>query len=103
MTADEQPRRRGPTRVLGSPRRAALASLSVVLVAALVWLLFGRRLTRHVRELLDEPELAGLAKRLFPLYLALLLIVQLMPFDLIVSQKVRLQEVRYVPDDRVGG
>lgn len=52
---------------------------------ALVWLAGGQRITNWIRRLETSTGLSSLARRLFPGYFALLLIVQLMPFDFVVS------------------
>lgn len=50
-----------------------------------VWLAAGQRITKWVRRLNAATGVAGLAGRLWPGYLAVLAIVQLMPFDFAVS------------------
>ena len=47
------------------------------------WLAVGRRVTAWMRGLGAVTSLGGLARRLLPAYLAVLLVVQLMPFDFI--------------------
>jgi VanZ family protein len=54
-------------------------------LGVLVWLLGGARVTRWVRRLGSATGVAGLARRLWPGYLAVLLATQLMPFDFTVS------------------
>jgi VanZ family protein len=50
------------------------------------WLAVGRRMTVWVRRLEGVTGLAGLARRFIPAYLVVLLIVQLMPFDFVISR-----------------
>jgi VanZ family protein len=50
-----------------------------------LWLAAGQRITQWVRRLQKSSSLAGLVRRLFPGYLVLLLLVQLMPFDFTIS------------------
>jgi VanZ family protein len=52
----------------------------------LVWLLVGQRITKWCRRLSAATGVAGLAGRLLPGYVALVLIVHLMPFDVIFSR-----------------
>jgi VanZ family protein len=71
------------------PRTVSLNDVMVEtlggVTGTLVWLAGGQRITNWVRRLETSTGLASLARRLFPGYFALLLIVQLMPFDFVVS------------------
>jgi len=77
------------TQIFFPPRTVSLNDIAVEtlggLAGTLVWVFGGQRLTRHIRKLVGEPNISGLASRLLPCYFVLLLIVELMPFDLIVS------------------
>jgi VanZ family protein len=71
------------------PRTVSLNDIVVEnlggLAGTVLWLAAGQRITGWVGRLEASTTVAGLARRLFPGYLALLLIVQLMPFDFTVS------------------
>jgi VanZ family protein len=71
------------------PRTVSLNDIAVEtlggVAGTLLWLTGGQRITRWVRRVGTATGLTGLAGRLFPGYLALLLVVLLMPFDLTVS------------------
>ncbi len=54
-------------------------------LGTVAWLGGGQRITKWVRRLGSAMGVAGLARRLWPGYLVLLVIVQLMPFDFTVS------------------
>lgn len=54
------------------------------LLGVVVWLLAGQRITGWMRRFARVTTLSGLASRLLPGYLAVLLVVQLMPFDFVV-------------------
>jgi VanZ family protein len=54
-------------------------------LGTLVWLVGGQRITRWARRLSSATGMLGLAKRLWPGYLVLLVIVQLVPFDFTLS------------------
>src|SRR5207302_801942 len=70
------------------PRTVSLNDIAVEslggLVGALTWLAVGQRLTEWLRGLSTITGVEGLAGRFMPAYLFLLLVVQLMPFDLAV-------------------
>jgi len=63
----------------------ALAALGA-LTGVVLWLSGGQRLTQWGRRLWSATGVSGLAARLLPGYLVLLLIVELMPFDLLFSR-----------------
>jgi glycopeptide antibiotics resistance protein len=71
------------------PRTVSLNDIAVEtlggLVGALFWLIGGQRVTDWVRRLGAAQGLAGLARRLLPGYLAVLLVALLMPFDFTLS------------------
>jgi glycopeptide antibiotics resistance protein len=71
------------------PRTVSLNDILVEILGAVagtvLWLWRGQRITNWARRLEGSLSLAGLARRLLPGYLALLLIAQLMPFDFTVS------------------
>jgi glycopeptide antibiotics resistance protein len=50
-----------------------------------VWILGGQQITRWARRLCSSTGVAGLARRVWPGYLALLVVVQLVPFDFTIS------------------
>jgi glycopeptide antibiotics resistance protein len=54
-------------------------------IGTVTWLVAGQRITRWLRRLSSVVGVAGLSRRLWPGYLALLVIVQLMPFDFAIS------------------
>jgi glycopeptide antibiotics resistance protein len=68
------------------PRTVSLNDIAVEslggLAGAFVWLLAGQRLTGGIRRFWNARGLSGLATQFLPAYFGLLLIVQLMPFDL---------------------
>ena len=61
-----------------------LQSVGACLGVAL-WIVAGRRITAWVRRLSSATGVAGLAKRLWPGYLVVLIATQLMPFDFTIS------------------
>lgn len=71
------------------PRTVSLNDILVEsaggIVGAIVWLTAGQRIAGWLRRLREVSSVAGLATRLLPGYVAVLLIVQLMPFDIVVS------------------
>jgi glycopeptide antibiotics resistance protein len=88
------------------PRTVSLNDIAVEslggLTGALVWLLAGQRLTSGIRRFWNARGLSGLANQFLPAYLGLLLIVQLMPFDLTlgmgeIAQKYREGKIGLLP------
>ena len=71
------------------PRTVSLNDIAVEslggVLGVLLWLLAGRRLTGWFRRFWGARGISGLAAQAFPAYLILLLIVELMPFDLMVG------------------
>jgi len=71
------------------PRTVSLNDIAVEslggLAGALTWLACGQQVTRWLRRLSTVTGLEGLAGRILPAYICVLLVVQLMPFDLVVS------------------
>jgi glycopeptide antibiotics resistance protein len=80
------------------PRTVSLNDIAVEslggVAGALLWLLAGQRLTDLTRRFWNARGLCGLATQSLPAYLALLLIVQLMPFDLTVGMDEVAQKYR---------
>ena len=54
-------------------------------IGVVAWIVGGQRITKWVRRLNSATGVAGLAARLWPGYLVMLAIVQLMPFDFTIS------------------
>jgi glycopeptide antibiotics resistance protein len=88
------------------PRTVSLNDIAVEslggVAGALIWLMAGQRLTDWTRRFWNARGLAGLATQFLPVYLALLLIVQLMPFDLTVgvdeiAQKYQEGKIKLLP------
>jgi VanZ family protein len=77
------------TQIFFPPRTVSVNDIVVESVGGLVgtaiWLIAGQRMTRHIRKLVAEPNLSGLAARVLPCYLVLLLTIELMPFDFVVN------------------
>jgi glycopeptide antibiotics resistance protein len=71
----------------------AVESLGVFLGAA-AWLLAGSRLTHWLRQFWGRKGLGALAVQALPAYLALLLIVHLMPFDVVRSRRELVEKYR---------
>lgn len=77
------------TQIFFPPRTVSLNDL--ILQAAggafgtVVWILGGQLITRWTRRLCSSTGVAGLARRVWPGYLALLVVVQLVPFDFTIS------------------
>jgi VanZ family protein len=73
------------------PRTVSVNDLVVewigIVVGAGVWLSVGQRLTDWLRRFWSCKGLAGLAIQLLPVYVLLLLIVHLMPFDVILGRE----------------
>ena len=75
---------------------------SGAILGTAAWLAVGRRVTAWARRLEGVTGLAGLARRLLPAYVVLLLVVQLMPFDFVfgrneLSARVSSNNIRLVP------
>ena len=88
------------------PRTVSLNDIALEtmggVAGTLTWLIAGQRITRWLRRVAMATGLSGLACRLLPGYIALLLVIQLMPFDLTVSPaelalKYQENKVRLVP------
>jgi VanZ family protein len=73
------------------PRTVSINDIIVESLGSLagtaVWLFWGRRVTGWLRRLGSVSNIAGLAGRLIPGYVFLVLVVQLMPFDFIVGRQ----------------
>ncbi len=71
------------------PRTVSLNDLVIqasgACFGACIWVAAGQRITRWIRRLGSAINLEGLARRVWPGYLVLLVVVQLMPFDFTVS------------------
>jgi VanZ family protein len=71
------------------PRTVSLNDLILQVVGAclgvVVWIVAGQRITNWARRLSSATGVAGLAKRLWPGYLVILIATQLMPFDFTIS------------------
>lgn len=70
------------------PRTVSINDIQVEslggIIGVAIWLAAGQRITGWMRRFARVTTLSGLASRLLPGYLALLLVVQLMPFDFVV-------------------
>jgi glycopeptide antibiotics resistance protein len=77
------------TQVFFPPRTVSINDIVVESLGAvagvLSWLCLGQRLTGWLRNLHGPSHVAGLAEKLLPAYVLLLLILELMPFDFIVD------------------
>jgi glycopeptide antibiotics resistance protein len=87
------------TQIFFPPRTVSLNDIIVesvgVVLGPLVWIIGGQRITRWMRRLAAPAGVSGLAARLLPGYIVVLVVALLMPFDLTVSAEelaVKLQE-----------
>jgi VanZ family protein len=71
------------------PRTVSLNDVAVEsvggVVGVLAWVAGGSRVTKWARRVTAVTTVSDLARRLMPAYLAILLIVELMPFDLVIG------------------
>jgi VanZ family protein len=88
------------------PRTVSLNDIAAentgAVLGALLWIIGGQRITNWVRRVSAPTDLSGFAQRLLPGYLALLLIIALMPFDFTISPaelavKVREHKIQVIP------
>jgi glycopeptide antibiotics resistance protein len=72
------------------PRTVSMNDILVeclgVVLGAGAWLVAGQRFTDHLRRFWGSKGLAGLASQALPVYLGVLLVTHLMPFDLVFRQ-----------------
>lgn len=77
------------TQIFFPPRTVSLNDLILQaaggLLGTVVWIVAGQELTRWARRLCSSTGVAGLARRLWPGYLGLLAVVQLVPFDFTIN------------------
>jgi VanZ family protein len=87
-----------------------VVEVSGCLAGTVLWISGGQRITSWMRRAAIPTDLAGLARRLLPGYVVLLLIIELMPFDFTISPaeltvKYEEDKIRLVPfgDDSAAG